>query len=402
MNNAPKKPTPVGNCIVMLVISAFLLVFGLWKLGNYFIEVAEASQNTEVQWFDLYSPSDELQGLEIMLISDPFAEYTYGSNQGFYLVFDEELYGYIVCMEQSRLEEEFLDIYNYTFYDVETVPEPGYIEGYAVEIDEELKEYATEYFAEFWGEDIVDETNFYDYFGAYYLDSTLEPQVESSGISTAVVAIILGLILLIVGICKLAGRGKLIAAQEQWEKQQREKEIQQAFSINNENPYMTDMGTQSEAAQGGPVMNQGLDVEEKGNLPLALVASIICACGGGVLWVLIYKLGYIAGITGCVAALGAMFGYEKIGKRQVNGGAIVWCIFISLVVLLLGNAVAYAWDITEAMSAGSPGRAQFFVVLKQLPSILQDYDCVGSFFADWGMGVFFAAISGFSLGNKKR
>lgn len=402
MNNAPKKPIPVGTCVVMLVISAFLLVFGMWKLGNYFVNVAEANRNMEVQWFDLYSPSDELQGLEIMLISDPFAEYTYGSNQGFYLVFDEELYGYIVCMEQSRLEEEFLDIYNYTFYDVETIPEPGYIEGYAVEIDEELKEYAIEYFAEFWGEGIVDESNFYDYFGDYYLDSTLVPETEDAGVSTAVVVIILGLLLLVVGIYKLASRGKLIAAQEQWEKQQREKEIQQAFSFNNENPYMTDMGTQSDVSQEGIVQNQGPDVVEKGNLPLALVASIICACAGAVLWVLIYKLGYIAGITGCVAATGALLGYEKIGKCKVNGGAIVWCIAVSLVVLFWGNAVAYAWDFTEALSYGSPGRAQFFIVLKQLPSILADYDCVGSFFADWGMGVFFAAISGFSIGNRRK
>ena len=70
--------------------------------------------------------------------------------------------------------------------------------------------------------------------------------------------------------------------------------------------------------------------------------------------------------------------------------------------LLLGNAVAYAWEFTDMLSAGSPGRAEFFTVLRQLPSILDEYDCVGSFFGDWGMGVFFAAISGFSIGNRKK
>ena len=398
MNNAPKKPTPVWQCVVLMIVGVILLIFGLWSLANYFEDAAE-EQNMEVQWFDLYSESDELQGLEFMLISDAFAEYTYGTSQGFYIVFDEEMYGYIICMEQDRLAEEFQEIYDYTFTDIETVPELGYVEGYAVEIDEEIKEYAIEYFNFFWGEEVMDESNFYDYLGAYYLDTTIEPETENTSIVTEAVSITLGLLLLIVGICKLAGRGKRIKAQEQWEKEQREKEIQQAFSFGSNNPYMTDMGTVGEETKTEEVHSESPEVQEQGNIVVALVASILCASIGAVLWVLIYRLGYIAGITGCVAAIGALYGYEKIGKRQVSGGAIVWCIFVSLVVLLLGNAVAYAWEFTEAFDSA---KADFFVVLGQLPSILDEYDCIGSFFGDWGMGVFFAAISGFSIGNRKK
>ena len=218
MNNAPKKPTPVWQCVVLMIVGVILLIFGLWNLANYFAEAAE-EQNMEVQWFDLYSESEELQGLEFMLISDAFAEYTYGTSQGFYIVFDEEMYGYIICMEQDRVAEEFQANYDYTFTDIETVPELGYIEGYAVEIDEEIKEYAIEYFNFFWGEEVMDESNFYDYLGAYYLDTTIEPETENTGIATEVVSIALGILLLIVGFCKLAGRGKRIKAQEQWEKE---------------------------------------------------------------------------------------------------------------------------------------------------------------------------------------
>ena len=398
MNNAPKKPTPVWQCVVLMIVGVILLIFGLWNLANYFEDVAE-KQNMEVQWFDLYSESEELQGLEFMLISDAFAEYTYGTSQGFYIVFDDEMYGYIICMEQDRLAEEFQANYDYTFTDIETVQESGYVEGYAVEIDEEIKEYAIEYFNFFWGEEVMDESNFYDYLGAYYLDTTIEPETENTSIATEVVSIALGILLLIVGICKLAGRGKRIKAQEQWEKEQREKEIQQAFSFDSSNPYMTDMGTVGEETKAEEVRSESPEVQEQGNIAVALIASVICASIGAVLWVVIYKLGYIAGITGCVAAVGALFGYEKIGKRQVSGGAIVWCIFVSLVVLLLGNAVAYAWEFTEAFDSA---KADFFVVLGQLPSILDEYDCIGSFFGDWGMGVFFAAISGFSIGNRKK
>ncbi len=398
MNKAPKNPTPVWKCVVSMMAGVILLIFGLWNLANYFGEAAEA-QNKEVPWFDLYSESDELQGLEFMLISDAFAEYTYGNSQGFYVVFDEEMYAYIICMEQERLEKEFQEIYDYTFTDTEIMPELGYLEGYAVEIDEELEEYAIEYFNEFWGEEVLDETNFYDYMGAYYLDTTIEPEAQNTSIVTEVVSITLGLILLILGICKLAGRGKRIREQEQWEKEQREKEIQNAFSFDNSNPYMADMESSGTEATTAEVHNDSPEVQEQGNIVVALLASVICACAGAVLWVVIYRLGYIAGLTGCVAAVGALYGYEKIGKRQVSGGAIAWCIFVSLVVLLLGNAVAYAWEFADAFGSD---KADFLVVLGQLPDILKDYDCVGSFFGDWGMGVFFAAISGFSIGNRKK
>lgn len=398
MNNQPKKPTPVWTCVLLMAVGVIVLMFGLYNMGRYFEDAAEA-QNAEIPWFDLYTESEELQGLEFMLISDAFAEYTYGTSQGFYVVFDEEMYGYIICMEQERLEDEFQEIYDYTFTDTEIVPELGYVEGYAVEIDEEIKEYAIEYFNAFWGEDVLDETNFYDYLGGYYLDTTIEPEEKNTSLVTETVSITLGLVLLLLGIGKLVSRGKRIKAQEEWEKQQRAKEIERAFSLDGTNPYMADKEDGGVEASASEVHNESPEIQEQGNLVVALIASAICACIGAVLWVLIYRLGYIAGITGCVAALGALYGYEKVGKRQVTGGAIAWCIFVSLIVLLLGNAVAYAWEFMEAFDSG---KADFFVVLGQLPSILKEYDCVGSFFGDWGMGVFFAAISGFSIGSRKK
>lgn len=384
MEDTQKKKAPIWQSLLIAVLGVGLLLAGIMGIAKHYQEAAKAKENTEVLWFDLYSPSQEPQMLEFLFISDAFAEYTYGTSQGFYLVYDEDMFGYIICMENERLEGEFKANYDYTYQDIEKVPELGYVEGYAVEIDEELKEYALEFFNEFWGEELLDETNFADYLGTYYLDTTMEPATEG-GISTQVVMIIVGLILVAVAIAKVVNRGK-----EQTE------QTQQDNSYMNESVMSEESSGEEAAYSGSP------EVEKKGNLILALIGSILGACVGAVLWVLIYKLGYIAGITGCVAAVGALVGFQMFGKRQVTTGVILWCVFISLVALLFGNAVSYAWEFTEALSADSPGRAEFFVVLKQLPTILKDYDCVGSFFADWGMGVFFAALSGFSLGGRKK
>ena len=396
MENTQKKMNPIWLCLLIAVLGVGLVLSGILGISKYYQEAAAAKENTEVLWFDLYSPSEEPQMLEFLFISEPFAEYTYGTSQGFYLVYDEDMFGYIVCMENDRLEGEFLENYNYTYQDIEKVPELGYVEGYAVEIDEELQEYAIEFFNMFWDEELLDETNFADYLGTYYLDTTMEPATEDNSISASVVMIIVGLLLIVVAIVKVLNRGK-----EQKE-QSAEEKVSETASNDSSNPAMENSEAFANSTTSEATYSSSPEVETQGNLVIALVASLLCACAGGVLWVLIYRLGYIAGITGCVAAVAALFGYEKIGKRQVTGGAIVWCILVSLVVLLLGNAVAYAWEFTEALSVGSPGRAEFFVVLKQLPTILKDYDCVGSFFGDWGMGVFFAAISGFSIGSRKK
>ncbi|MBQ8821452.1 MAG: hypothetical protein IJZ82_02310 [Lachnospiraceae bacterium] len=396
MENTQKKMNPIWLCLLIAVLGVGLVLSGILGISKYYQEAAAAKENTEVLWFDLYSPSEEPQMLEFLFISEPFAEYTYGTSQGFYLVYDEDMFGYIICMENDRLEGEFLENYNYTYQDIEKVPELGYVEGYAVEIDEELQEYAIEFFNMFWDEELLDETNFADYLGTYYLDTTMEPATEDNSISASVVMIIVGLLLIVVAIVKVLNRGK-----EQKE-QSAEEKVSETASNDSSNPAMENSEAFANSTTSEATYSSSPEVETQGNLVIALVASLLCACAGGVLWVLIYRLGYIAGITGCVAAVAALFGYEKIGKRQVTGGAIVWCILVSLVVLLLGNAVAYAWEFTEALSVGSPGRAEFFVVLKQLPTILKDYDCVGSFFGDWGMGVFFAAISGFSIGSRKK
>ena len=215
MENTQKKVMPLWQCGLIAVVGVILMLVGIMSISKYCREAAEAKENMEVQWFDVYSSSDELQGVEFLLISNAFAEYTYGTTQGFYFVFDEDMCGYIVCMEQDRIAEEFQANYDYTFTDIQTVPELGYLEGYAVEIDEEIREYAIEYFNYFWGEEIIDETNFEEYLGSYYLDTTIEPAAENNNLSTAVVMIIVGVILLVVAIVKMKNRGKLRKDQEQ-------------------------------------------------------------------------------------------------------------------------------------------------------------------------------------------
>ena len=141
-----------------------------------------------------------------------------------------------------------------------------------------------------------------------------------------------------------------------------------------------------------------------GNIIVALLASIICAAGGGIVWILVYKLGRITYIAGLLAVMGAIYGYSKIGKRELTTLAAVWCILVGLASITFANYISYAWEIVDAVNAANPGRTDFMKVFMNMPWLMEDMELWGSFFADLGIGIFFAVIGGVSslFSNKKK
>ena len=71
---------------------------------------------------------------------------------------------------------------------------------------------------------------------------------------------------------------------------------------------------------------------EKSRLVPGLVGAFLGSLIGCALWVVIYRLGYIAGIAGAVTAICAMKGYEMLGghldRKGVAGSAIIMVVMI--------------------------------------------------------------------------
>ncbi len=349
-----------------------------------------------ITWFDATVPSEDRQKVNVQMISYAFAVFELNDTQGLYFVFDENMAVYIVCMDNERLETEFKDIYEFTFSETLEVPEIGTLEGYAVAIEDDLKNLAIEEFNYLWGEDFITAENFEDYIGSYYLDTTYQPVEEGESTATMIIC---GIFFLGAGIYLLyyATKGYKKAQQ----KMNEQSDLKQHAEALNAGEEGVSTGTAGETT--AQVTGAG-DLPIPRNIFLALLASVVCALAGGVLWILFYKMGRIAAISGYVAVAGAMLGYFKFGRREKSAIGNVICVLIGVAVIAFANYISYAWEIVDAMNASSPGRAEFVKVFANMPKLMTEWELWSSFMADLGMGLVFALLAGLGglIGRKKK
>ena len=127
---------------------------------------------------------------------------------------------------------------------------------------------------------------------------------------------------------------------------------------------------------------------EKSRLVPGLVGAFLGSLIGCALWVVIYRLGYIAGIAGAVTAICAMKGYEMLGghldRKGVAGSAI-----IMVVMIYFANRLAWAWAAYSALGDYGWG---FFECFQYLGSILESSDLTGNYMGDLIIGYVLTAV----------
>lgn len=362
------------------LFGVILLLFGTIALLVGISETKQEPAEEVALWFDPTTDNDGRQMVEFEMMSYPFASFEYSDAQGLYFVFDSDMSAYIVCMDNSRYENEFLGIYEYTFDESTEMPAAGIVEGYAMPIDDNLKAIAIEEFNILWDDEVLNDDNFEEYLGSFYLDTTYHPGAEEESPVTTIFA---GIFILAVGIYMIyyviKGHKKAIKKVQE----------QSAFTEKKE--------------EKEPVKNT-VDLPIPRNLIVTLLAVAIGAALGGLVWIFFYKLGRIAAISGYLAVVGASWGWSKFGRREMTGRAWAFCIAVGVVMIFGANYISYAWEIVEAINVSSPGRAQFAKVLTNMPSLMTEWDLWGAFVADFGMGILFACVAGFSgrLGKRKQ
>ncbi len=387
--------------VILVLFGIFMLLIGLVVIAAAWEDMNnKEDQNEALVWFDPFEESEVKQYVEFEMISYPFASFELSDAQGLYFVFDEEMCPYIVCMDNDRLETEFKAIYEYTFSDVDTAPVIGEIQGYVMPIDEELKKIAIEEFNYLWDEEIINTGNFEEYFGSYYLDSTYIPGTdEESPIGGIFGGIFFCAIAVYLIYYAIIGQTK------------KENSISKAANISaeekGEEPAI--MLEDGQALQGvDPELVQQNNSSMAGELPvsrnivLSLLATVIGAALGGILWIFFYKMGRIVAVAGYVSVMSAIWGWTSFGKRELKAPAAIWCIFISVAMIFAANYISYAWEILDALNANSQNRAEFFKVLVNMPQLMTDWELWGSFIADLSIGLILAVVAGLGGLFKKK
>lgn len=146
------------------------------------------------------------------------------------------------------------------------------------------------------------------------------------------------------------------------------------------------------------VKNEINDTEE--NIVAGAVGALLFALAGGVLWYVLYQIGYIASISGFIGIICAMKGYSFFAKRESKKGIII-SIIAAVVVLVIAWYLCLANDVyvayQEWFTAGEVDYAPtFFESVRGAYVFLGEPDVADSYFGDLFMGLFFCALGAVS------
>ena len=128
--------------------------------------------------------------------------------------------------------------------------------------------------------------------------------------------------------------------------------------------------------------------QEKSNFVPGLVGAFLGSLIGCALWILIGKLGYIAGIAGAVTGICAMKGYEMLGKHLDRKG-VIGSVVIMVIMIFFANKITWAW---EAYAALGDYDWTFSECFQELDFILEGSDLTGSYYTDLIIGYVLTAL----------
>lgn len=133
---------------------------------------------------------------------------------------------------------------------------------------------------------------------------------------------------------------------------------------------------------------------KKVNTPLGILGALVGSLIGIIAWVVIYKLGYIAGITGFIMAFGCFKGYQMLGGRMDKKG--VWIsLGISIVMLAVAEMISLGLEIYTVY--GEYVSLSLIDAFRLLPYMLGEGEVLGAVVEDLLFGYVFMALASFTF-----
>ena len=341
----PKKKNKLPGMILLIAGVIFLLA------GITAVAIGGNGSRLETEEpVDIYlaAEPDEYAYTSIQYMTEYVACYEAMENMQFYIVCDSEWNCTVVCLHADELAayQPYIDwLYSDSY---ENQPEEMVVTGYSQPFDRELIELVIEGFAYDFGEGIVDESNFYDWFGEYYLQ--VGQKNNAYGIAN------IGFLLLIVSVIVLVIGGAML--------------YEKPVAAENVN---------------GPVIPDS-------RAGLGILGAFLGALLGGLAWALIGALGYVSGWIGILIVFLSYMGYGILAHKKDKIGLAVSIVF-SVIIIIPATYLSYGWSYYCAMNESIAGYTTLTRALLELPAYLTNYDGWSEFAGDLIMGYVFMLIS---------
>lgn len=140
-------------------------------------------------------------------------------------------------------------------------------------------------------------------------------------------------------------------------------------------------------------------IEKKENYLAGTLGALLFALAGGIVWFLLYQIGYLAGISGLVGVLCAIYGYKLFAKGQSLTGIII-AIVAAILVMVLAWYFCLAKDVYDVYQEWyANGDVDFTLTFGEAVMnahlFLQDGEILGAYLKDLGIGLLLCIVGGF-------
>ena len=141
-----------------------------------------------------------------------------------------------------------------------------------------------------------------------------------------------------------------------------------------------------------------ISTETKENILAGAVGAFLFSLVGGILWFVLWQLGFLASISGLVGVICAVKGYTFFAKtKRESKICLVLSVIIAIAVLAIAWYLCVAYDIylayQEWFAAGEVDFTYtFFESVQVVPYFFQDSEILMAYLGDLGMGLIFAIL----------
>ena len=88
-------------------------------------------------------------------------------------------------------------------------------------------------------------------------------------------------------------------------------------------------------------------IEQKENYLLGALGALLFALSGGIIWFLLYQVGYLAGISGLIGVICAIKGYKLFAKKESLAGVII-SVVAAILVMIVAAYFCLSMDVYQA------------------------------------------------------
>lgn len=131
------------------------------------------------------------------------------------------------------------------------------------------------------------------------------------------------------------------------------------------------------------------------NIPMGVVGALLGSLVGGIVWVVLYQLGYVAAITGLIGVVLSYKGYVLFAKKKGVKEAVISTV-IAFVMILAAHFVV--WGILLYQQVGGMGFGDLMQCIRTVPAVIfSDSELISAFVTDLIYGYVFMAVGSFSF-----